>query len=55
MVLSRALQKMKFDIKDFQNPHLKSCDEYLSMYDDSIQNPSEFFIVQAKKEINEEG
>ena len=51
MVLSRALQKMKFDIKDFQNPHLKSFDEYLSMYEDSIQNPSEFFLDQAKKEI----
>ena len=51
MALSRALKKMKFDIKDFQNPHLKSFDEYLSMYEDSIQNPSEFFLHQAKKEI----
>ena len=51
MALSRALKKMKFDIKDFQNPHLKSFDEYLSMYEDSIQNPSEFFLDQAKKEI----
>ena len=42
---------MKFDIKDFQNPHLKSFDEYLSMYEDSIQNPSKFFLDQAKKEI----
>ena len=51
MALSRALKKMNFDIKDFQNPHLKSFDEYLSMYEDSIQNPSEFFLDQAKKEI----
>ena len=51
MVLSKALKKMKFDIKNFENPHLKSFDEYRSMYEDSIQNPSKFFLDQAKKEI----
>ena len=51
MVLSKALKKMKFDIKNFENPHLKSFDEYMSMYEDSIQNPSKFFLAQAKKEI----
>ena len=40
---------MKFDIKNFENPHLKSFDEYMSMYEDSIQNPSKFFL--AKKNL----
>tara|TARA_X000000368_G_scaffold182315_1_gene143975 strand:- start:26408 stop:28336 length:1929 start_codon:yes stop_codon:yes gene_type:complete len=42
---------MKFDINDFKNPHLKSFDEYLLMYEDSVKNPSKFFLDQAKKEI----
>ena len=51
MVLSKASKKMKFDINDFKNPHLKSFDEYLLMYEDSVKNPSKFFLDQAKKEI----
>ena len=51
MVSSKASKKMKFDIKDFKNPHLKSFDEYLLMYEDSVKNPSKFFLDQAKKEI----
>jgi acetyl-CoA synthetase len=42
---------MKFDIKNFNNPHLASFDEYLSMYEDSIKNPSNFFLEQARNEI----
>ena len=51
MVSSKASKKMKFDINDFKNPHLKSFDEYLLMYEDSVKNPSKFFLDQAKKEI----
>jgi len=51
MVSLKASKKMKFDINDFKNPHLKSFDEYLLMYEDSVKNPSKFFLDQAKKEI----
>ena len=51
MVSSKASKKMKFDINDFKNPHLKSFDEYLLMYEDSVKNPSKFFLDQAKREI----
>ena len=43
---------MKFDIDSFVNPHLKDFSEYQSLYDDSIKDPSSFFLKQALKEID---
>ena len=43
---------MKFDIKDFKNPHIDNYEDYLTMYKSSVQNPSEFFLEHAKKEID---
>ena len=43
---------MKFDIDSFVNPHLKDFAEYQSLYDDSIKDPSSFFLKQALKEID---
>ena len=43
---------MKFDIDSFVNPNLKDFSEYQSLYNDSINDPSNFFLKQALKEID---
>ena len=43
---------MKFDIENFVNPNLKDFSEYQSLYNDSINDPSNFFLKQALKEID---
>ena len=43
---------MKFDIDNFVNPNLKDFSEYQSLYDDSVKDPSNFFLKQALKEID---
>ena len=42
---------MKFDIDNFVNPNLKDFSEYQSLYNDSVKDPSNFFLKQALKEI----
>ena len=43
---------MKFDIDSFVNPNLKDFSEYQSLYNDSVKDPSNFFLKQALKEID---
>ncbi len=43
---------MKFDIDSFVNPNLKDFLEYQSLYNDSVKDPSNFFLKQALKEID---
>ena len=43
---------MKFDIENFVNPNLKDFSEYQSLYNDSVKDPSNFFLKQALKEID---
>ena len=43
---------MKFDIDSFVNPNLKDFSEYQSLYNDSVNDPSNFFLKQALKEID---
>ena len=43
---------MSFDISKFKNPHLKNFSEYQSLYENSIQDPSNFFLKQARKELD---
>ena len=43
---------MKFDIDNFVNPNLKDFSEYQSLYNDSVKDPSNFFLKQALKEID---
>ena len=43
---------MSFDINKFKNPHLKNFSEYQSLYENSIQDPSNFFLKQAHKELD---
>ena len=43
---------MKFDIDNFVNPSLKDFSEYQSLYNDSVKDPSNFFLKQALKEID---
>ncbi len=43
---------MKFDIDSFVNPNLKDFLEYQSLYNDSVNDPSNFFLKQALKEID---
>tara|TARA_B100001057_G_scaffold310096_1_gene310169 strand:- start:25732 stop:27645 length:1914 start_codon:yes stop_codon:yes gene_type:complete len=43
---------MSFDINKFKNPHLKNFSEYQSLYANSIQDPSNFFLKQAHKELD---
>ena len=43
---------MSFDISKFKNPHLKNFSEYQSLYENSIQDPSNFFLKQAHKELD---
>ena len=43
---------MKFDIDSFVNPNLKDFSEYQALYNDSVKDPSNFFLKQALKEID---
>ena len=43
---------MKFDVDSFVNPNLKDFSEYQSLYNDSVKDPSNFFLKQALKEID---
>ena len=43
---------MKFDIDNFINPNLKDYSEYETLYNDSINDPNNFFLKQALKEID---
>ena len=43
---------MKFDVDSFVNPNLKDFSEYQSLYNDSVKDPSSFFLKQALKEID---
>ena len=43
---------MKFDIDSFVNPSLKDFSEYQALYNDSVKDPSNFFLKQALKEID---
>jgi acetyl-CoA synthetase len=38
--------------KNITNPHIKDLDEYKSMYEDSINNPKEFFSEMAKENLD---
>jgi len=46
------LKKMKIDIDNFINPNLKDYSEYEALYNDSINDPNNFFLKQALKEID---
>ena len=43
---------MKFDIDNFINPNLKDYSEYEALYNDSINDPNNFFLKQALEEID---
>ena len=43
---------MKFDIDNFINPNLKDYSEYETLYNDSINDPNNFFLKQALEEID---